>query len=90
MRRPATDPAALEAEILRQTAERGPAKSLCPSDIARALSPVEEEWRRLMGPIRAAAIRLARDGQVQVLRTGKPVDPGAEIRGVIRLRKTPP
>jgi hypothetical protein len=43
-----------------------------------------------MGPIRAAAIRLARQGQVEVLRKGKPVPPDTEIRGVIRLRKATP
>ena len=86
----ATDPAALEAEILRQTSERGAAKSICPSEVARALAPDEEAWRRLMGPIRAAAIRLARRGEVEVLRKGKPVSTDAEIRGVIRLRKATP
>jgi hypothetical protein len=85
-----TSTEALEAEILRQTAERGSDKSICPSEVARALAPVEEEWRRLMGPVRAAAIRLAQAGQVEVLRKGKPVDPAQEIRGVIRLRKTAP
>jgi hypothetical protein len=77
---------AIEQEILRQTAERGPGKSICPSEVARALAPEEDAWRRLMGQVRAAAIRLARQGKVEVLRKGKPVDPDAEIRGVIRLR----
>lgn len=77
---------AIEQEILRQTTERGPGKSICPSEVARALAPEEDAWRRLMGPVRAAAIRLARQGKVEVLRKGKPVDPEAEIRGVIRLR----
>jgi len=81
-----TDQDALAAEILRQTAERGADKSICPSEVARALAPAEEEWRRLLGPVRAAAIRLARAGRIEVLRKGKPVDPEAEIRGVIRLR----
>lgn len=83
-----TNAEALEAEILRQTTERGTDKSICPSEVARALAADEETWRRLMGPIRAAAIRLARSGQVEILRKGKPVDPTAEIRGVIRLRKS--
>ena len=82
---------AIAAEILRQTAARGADKSICPSEVARALAPEEDAWRRLMGAVRAAAIRLAREGQVEVLRKGKPVDPEAEIRGVIRLRiATPP
>ncbi|MGG5885911.1 DUF3253 domain-containing protein [Falsiroseomonas sp. HC035] len=81
-----TSPDAITAEILRQTAERGPAKSICPSEVARALEPDADRWRRLMGPIRAAAIRLARAGQVDILRKGKPASPDSEIRGVIRLR----
>jgi hypothetical protein len=82
----AITPDAITGEILRQTAERGPTKSICPSEVARALEPEEDRWRRLMGPIRAAAIRLARAGQVDILRKGKPASPDAEIRGVIRLR----
>jgi len=80
------NPDAIAAEILRQTAARGADKSICPSEVARALEPSEDAWRRLMGAVRAAAIRLAREGRVEVLRKGKPVDPAAEIRGVIRLR----
>jgi hypothetical protein len=83
-----TDQAAITEEILRRTAERGAEKSICPSEVARALEPEEAAWRRLMGPVRAAAIRLAKEGRVEVLRKGKPVDPAEEIRGVIRLRAT--
>lgn len=81
-----TSPQSISAEILRQTALAGPGKSITPSEVARALAPEEEAWRRLLGPIRAAAIRLARAGQLEVLRKGKPVGPETEIRGVIRLR----
>ncbi|WP_237213154.1 DUF3253 domain-containing protein [Falsiroseomonas oryziterrae] len=77
---------AIAAEILRQTEARGAGKSICPSEVARALAPEEEAWRRLMGAVRAAAIRLARDGRIEVLRKGKAVDAESEIRGVIRLR----
>lgn len=77
---------AIEQEILRQVAARGAGKSICPSEVARALAPEEDAWRRLMSQVRAAAIRLARQGRVEVLRKGKPVDPDGEIRGVIRLR----
>ena len=85
-----TDHEAVAAELLRQTTERGPAKSICPSEVARALAPEEEAWRRLLGPVRATAIRLAREGRVEVLRKGKPVDPEGGIRGVIRLRIAAP
>jgi hypothetical protein len=84
MTEPVPDP--IHAEILRQTSARGAGKSICPSEVARALEPEEACWRRLMGPVRAAAIRLAKEGRIELLRKGKAVDPEAEIRGVIRLR----
>ncbi|MCS6931999.1 MAG: DUF3253 domain-containing protein [Acetobacteraceae bacterium] len=77
-------PEAIEAEILRQAEARGAAKSLCPSEVARALAP--EAWRRLLGPVRQVALRLAAEGRIEILRKGRPVPPEA-ARGVIRLRK---
>jgi hypothetical protein len=85
-----TDQEAIAAEILRQTAARGADGSISPSEVARALAPEEEAWRRLLGPIRAAAIRLAREGRIEVLRKGRPADPAGGIRGVIRLRVAAP
>ena len=76
--------ARIELEILRQVTARGPNKSICPSEVARALDA--EEWRGLMTPVRRAATRLARTGQIDILRKGRPVDPVEEIKGVIRLR----
>lgn len=77
----------IRAEILAQAEARGAEKSLCPSEVARALKP--EEWRSLMTRVRREAIVLAREGRIEILRKGKPVDPEAEIRGVIRLRIRP-
>ncbi len=73
---------AITAEILRQTALLGAAKSICPTDVARALEP--ENWRPLLTPVRQAAAALATDGRLRILRKGKPVPP-EEMRGVIRL-----
>ena len=81
-----TDQEAIAAEILRQASERGEAGSISPSDVAQTLAAEGEEWGRLLGPVRLAAIRLAREGRIEVLRKGKPADPAGEIRGVIRLR----
>jgi hypothetical protein len=72
-------------EILRQTVERGTDKSICPSEVARALSP---EWRALLPRVREAAIALAEAGRIDILRKGKPVDP-RDFRGVYRLRIRP-
>ena len=76
------DPVRIQAEILAQTAARGPYKSICPSEVARTLDP---DWRPLMSPVRREAALLARAGQIEILRKGKPVDPEG-VRGVIRLR----
>ncbi len=78
-----SEPAIREA-ILALVAERGAEKSICPSEAARALDA--EGWRSLMTRVRREAVRLAQEGRIEILRKGKPVDPGAEIRGVIRLR----
>ena len=74
-----------DATILRIAAERGEAKSFCPSEVARAMA---EDWRPLLVHVRAAARRLAEGGQIDILRHGKPIEPAA-IRGVIRLRLKP-
>ena len=73
----------LAAEILRQATALGPDKSICPSDVARALGG--EAWRTLMHPVRMAAVALSEAGRIEILRKGKPVAP-SEMRGVIRLR----
>lgn len=80
-----TDAESIEATILRLCAERGAGKSICPSEVARAVAgPDETVWRLLMHPVREAAFRLAREGRLQVLRKGRPIAP-EQARGVIRL-----
>jgi hypothetical protein len=79
------DAETLTAEILRQTSARGAGASICPSEVARALAP-EDTWRSLMGPVRDAAVALARQGRIEVLRKGNPVPVEEPVRGVIRLR----
>ena len=74
----------IAAKLLRQAAARGPDKSICPSEVARALAP-DDDWRRLMGPVRSAAVRLAKSGPIEILRKGKAADSNA-LGGVIRLR----
>lgn len=78
----ATSELAIEATVLRLVEERGPVKSICPSEAARALAA---DWHALMGPVRRVAVRLAQAGRIEILRKGRPVDP-ADVRGVIRLR----
>lgn len=81
-----TESSRIEAEILALTEARGPDKSICPSEVARAL---DEDWRKLMTDVRRGAVRLAQAGRIDILRKGKPIDP-ASVRGVIRLRRRAP
>jgi Protein of unknown function (DUF3253) len=63
-------------------------RTLCPTDVAKALAAREglydSDWRSRLGAVRRAAVRLAEDGRIAIYRKGKPVDPRA-FRGVYRL-----
>ena len=69
--------------ILQTACERGVSKSTCPSEIARAIFP--EDWRKHMGDIRDAAIRLHKSGQVLLIQKGSIIDPD-NFKGPIRIR----
>ncbi len=67
-------------------------KSKAPQELARAFQATRakpndppDAWRRYLLPIRQQALSLARAGQVEYLRKGKPVDV-EDVRGVVRLR----
>jgi Protein of unknown function (DUF3253) len=72
-----------EEAILDLIADRGPEKTICPSEAARALAG-EDDFRPYMEPVREVAAKLARDGRVAVTQKGKQVAIG-EARGPIRL-----
>jgi hypothetical protein len=75
----------IEATLLRLVAERGPGKTVDPAEAARALGGDHPDgWGPLMHPIRRAAVALAEQGRVVILRKGKPVDP-RDFKGVYRL-----
>ena len=76
----------IEATILALTAQRGPAKSICPSEVARLLNL---HWQPLLGEVRRVACRLAAAGRIDILRKGQVVPP-ADVKGVIRLRAAQP
>jgi Protein of unknown function (DUF3253) len=76
--------ARLRALILELLAQRGPGKTICPSDAARALAG--KEFRPLMDTARAAAAELVADGEIEVTQRGEVVDL-AQARGPIRLRR---
>jgi len=79
------DSHAIEAALLRLVAERGPGKTVDPTEAARALAGSHpDQWGPLMQPIRRAAVTLAEAGRIVILRKGKPVDP-RDFKGVYRL-----
>jgi hypothetical protein len=71
-------------EILRQCAARAPERTICPSEVARALWP--NEWREHMDEVRGVGTQLARASVIQITQGGLVRDPDAEIRGAIRYR----
>lgn len=74
----------LRAAILDLARERGPSKTICPSDAARAVGG--DDWRDLMEPARGIARELAKAGEVEVTQGGAVLDPDDTWRGPIRIR----
>lgn len=68
--------------LLAQVAARGAGRSICPSEVARALSA---DWRALMPQVREVALDLARSRRVLITQGGQPCDPDEPLRGPIRL-----
>jgi hypothetical protein len=73
----------IEKTILELVRMRGPGKTICPSEAARALGG-DRDFRRHMQPVRDAAERLARSGQVEVTQKGRPVVI-SRARGPVRI-----
>ena len=67
----------IAATLMALAKARGPSRSFCPSEAARALC---DDWRPLMPRIRAVAATLP----LRATQKGLPVDP-AQARGPIRL-----
>ncbi len=65
--------------------------SVAPREVAQALaakhrkpSDRPDAWRRYLTAVRQQALHLARNGRIQLLRRGQPVEPH-NVKGVIRL-----
>ncbi len=64
-------------------AERGVDKTICPSEVARAM--FDTNWRKHMEEVRQAAVLLQREGKVSITQKGEPVNV-EQIKGPIRIR----
>ena len=76
----------LAAAVLALATQRGPEKTICPSDAARAVAG--EDWRSAMDLARQVARQLAGDGTVELLQRGRRLDPAGTWKGPIRIRAT--
>jgi hypothetical protein len=82
--RPAPD--TISETLLRLVAERGADKTVCPSEVARALGgPHPDGWGPLMQPVRREAVRLMKEGRIAILRKGRVVPDPDDFRGIYRL-----
>jgi len=73
-------------EIIRKTLldllhQRGPGKTICPSEVARQLDG--SAWRDLMPQVRSVGTQLVDSGAIVTLQKGKVVDP-RQAKGPIR------
>jgi hypothetical protein len=57
--------------------------SLSPNDVAKAIDATN--WRRELPKVRGVIIGLARQGKLEVLRKGKPIEPEG-FKGIYRVR----
>lgn len=77
------DDAAIERAVFDLLTQRGPGKTICPSEAARRVRP--DDWRPLMVATRRVAARLTAEGRLEVTQRGEAVDPDI-AKGPIRLR----
>lgn len=80
-----TDLTKIEETITQLITQRGTDKTICPSEVARAIAGKnEKEWRLLMKPIRMVAVHMAKQGKLSIMRKGKHVNPD-DFKGIYRL-----
>jgi len=77
------NPAKIEKAIFELLDARAPGKTICPSEVARALAP--DDWRPLMPQVRAVALALAGKDALDILQKGQPIAHDSPIHGPIRL-----
>ena len=84
------DPAARAILDLTAATPRG----VRPEQVAQAMAERYRKpkdgpnlWRKYMHAVRQEALHLARDGDIVILRKGKPVDPHKPIKGLIKFAR---
>lgn len=72
----------IRAKIIELVTARGIKKTVCPSEVARALSP--RAWRDLMPTVRKIGAQLVKEGLILVTQRGTIVDLST-VRGPVRF-----
>ena len=65
--------------------KRGPGKTICPSEVARAVTENGGNWRAHMRNVRRIGAELMRAGRIEITQRGVRVDP-LTTEGPIRFR----
>jgi hypothetical protein len=73
----------IEETLLGLLSQVRDGESISPNDVAKAVNA--EQWRRELPKVRGVIIGLARQGKLEVLRKGKPIEPEG-FKGVYRVR----
>jgi len=81
----ACGPEVIRQVLLEKVRSRGSQKTICPSEVARSLSPAN--WRALMPQVREVGCELANKGAIVVTQKGVVVNPQT-AKGAIRYRVT--
>lgn len=66
-------------EMCRQKKE----SAFCPSEVVKWIFPVD--WEHFQKEIRSVALEMNREGLIQILQNGKPIDPESIPMGPIRI-----
>jgi hypothetical protein len=79
----------MRATILRLLEQRGDGKTICPSEVARAVAESENRaaWEPLMQPVRDAALALEAEGEIVLTQRGRVVD-GRTAKGPVRFARS--
>jgi hypothetical protein len=76
----------IEIELLELLDACPASGTVCPTEVARCINADGMHWHDLLESVRMAARRLRHAGELEILQSGRPVDPDT-ARGSLRLRR---
>ncbi|KPP82425.1 DUF3253 domain-containing protein [Erythrobacter sp. HL-111] len=76
-----------EQAILALLEERGPGRTICPSEAAKRLAGPQGDWRAVMGVVHESVDALHEKGEIALSRKGEPI---SRRRGAYRIARRRP